>query len=581
MGGLLYKPAEKYPGTAVDRKLFRTLPYLLPCLVAMTLTTLNLFANVFFLKETLIKPKKNASVSQDSWAEVDQDREERNDEAAEFTTGSESCNLEVNPLLADAEIVENDTSPESSTNLSSANCRVHEMTSGSLSSGVFLSDDDEDFNSRGEEVFEMRPQNGGYTRLRSSASDSVAATHARCKQAGCCQLVKRYFSAYNVLRNPTIRSAVLSYVLLALIAVVNFEVIPLLLLNDHKHGGLCFNSSEIGMVMGAVGVFQLFIQLLAYPPLAKRLGYRRLFQSMVFLFSCSFAFFPWAASMFGSLDPVVRAYPETLEYQTTHSPATLAPPNINSSFLASSATGADVDSSGWHSNDLNSTIDFGDDSTSHHRLNISTETGRWVYTGRRGNMSNIAPRPGTDTCVVYRTSNQTQIASATSACGRSKTDADNETYSSAGTFSQVGCVPWWVWPTLGVMVSLCVQPLIMAFTSINILVNNSCGMEIRGRVNGISQQLAAVVRFLGPMIAIVFAATTDNNLPFPLNYHLTFLLTSSVGILAVFVNRRLPATIERGDSLTATGLEDDSPLESSSSSSLTVLDESNTEESQL
>ncbi|KAJ2311814.1 hypothetical protein IWW54_002439 [Coemansia sp. RSA 2705] len=54
VGGLLADPANQYPNVFGHIKLFRTFPYLLPCMVGSVTTMLGLVVGLFKLKETLV-----------------------------------------------------------------------------------------------------------------------------------------------------------------------------------------------------------------------------------------------------------------------------------------------------------------------------------------------------------------------------------------------------------------------------------------------------------------------------------------------------------------------------------------------
>ena len=547
VGGLLYNPAEKYPGSAVDVKLFRTLPYLLPCLVSASLSVINLIASVLFLKETLKKPGRATATStkEDDFVSgvVDQD----GIEALDVDSGGGDCNIEVNPMLPLMEQGKKEI--EESVSIPHSQGHAAQIPNGSAATSVFaMNEDEERLLPEQAGSFALRPRRDGHQIYQRLSETGVLPSAKKRNAFGCLGYVKRYFSAYRLLRDQKIRTAILSYVILALISIVHTETIPLLVINDHKHGGLCFNSSEIGIVYGAVGVVQLFTQLAIYPVTARRFGLRGVYRRGVCLFSVIFVLFPWTSTIFGSLDPTVLPYPgPPSENHTTDMPQ--VPRQLTNSTLSpitsiENLTFSDVWPWGTIPQAFNST-----EQPLAYETNISSPqftypptTRRWIYgSDSYDKPSPTAPQPLNDTCIIYRHENETG-SDEISACVRSSDD--NET-SSAGAFSQIGCIPWWVWPALSLIMAALSNTLIFAFTSIIIMVNNSCAADIRSRVNGISQQLAAIVRFLGPMIGIVFAASASSDLPFPLNYHLTFWLTSLLGVGAVIFSRRLPESIER------------------------------------
>lgn len=55
VGGLLSNPAEKYPTVFAEDGLFGHFPYLLPCLVSVSLSLVGISSGYFFLEETLKK----------------------------------------------------------------------------------------------------------------------------------------------------------------------------------------------------------------------------------------------------------------------------------------------------------------------------------------------------------------------------------------------------------------------------------------------------------------------------------------------------------------------------------------------
>ncbi|KAJ2157751.1 hypothetical protein GGF46_004284 [Coemansia sp. RSA 552] len=55
IGGIFVDPARQYPGLFGDSKIFRTFPYLLPCLIGCSVTVFGLIMSAFKLEETLVR----------------------------------------------------------------------------------------------------------------------------------------------------------------------------------------------------------------------------------------------------------------------------------------------------------------------------------------------------------------------------------------------------------------------------------------------------------------------------------------------------------------------------------------------
>ncbi|XP_019646034.1 PREDICTED: uncharacterized protein LOC109486607 [Branchiostoma belcheri] len=85
------------------------------------------------------------------------------------------------------------------------------------------------------------------------------------------------------------------------------------------------------------------------------------------------------------------------------------------------------------------------------------------------------------------------------------------------------------------------------------MIGNAGVQSNRGTVNGIAQTLAALSRLVGPAVsANLFAWTTDNGLPWPLDHHLSFYLVAVLCVLVAVLCASLPASsnLPRADSLT-------------------------------
>ncbi len=82
-----------------------------------------------------------------------------------------------------------------------------------------------------------------------------------------------------------------------------------------------------------------------------------------------------------------------------------------------------------------------------------------------------------------------------------------------------------LWPAFVGVVALAVCARIGAFTCIFVLLSNSCHKEVRASVNGVGQAASSFGRMLGPTFAgAVFSWSLNNGRPYPLNYHLLFII---------------------------------------------------------
>jgi len=104
------------------------------------------------------------------------------------------------------------------------------------------------------------------------------------------------------------------------------------------------------------------------------------------------------------------------------------------------------------------------------------------------------------------------------------------------------------WVVLGALVARngCLEMFqLSAFTSVFVLVNNSCLAKKRGTTNGIGQASAAVCRLVAPPIGGgLFAWSITHGTAWPLNYSLVWYTCSCVGLLASAAVRILPDSIE-------------------------------------
>ncbi|XP_078692929.1 uncharacterized protein LOC144922758 isoform X2 [Branchiostoma floridae x Branchiostoma belcheri] len=114
-------------------------------------------------------------------------------------------------------------------------------------------------------------------------------------------------------------------------------------------------------------------------------------------------------------------------------------------------------------------------------------------------------------------------------------------------------LPARVWGPLLSVALLIEQGISQTYLAVIVMIGNAGVQSNRGTVNGIAQTLAALSRLVGPAVsANLFAWTTDNGLPWPLDHHLSFYLVAVLCILVVVLCASLPASsnLPRADSLT-------------------------------
>jgi MFS family permease len=102
----------------------------------------------------------------------------------------------------------------------------------------------------------------------------------------------------------------------------------------------------------------------------------------------------------------------------------------------------------------------------------------------------------------------------------------------------------WIFVVLGL--SVIGTSAMWVFTSIFVLINNSCYSHERATVNGIGQTCASLGRFTGPYLgALTFAWSENNRLQWPFDYFFTWYLIGMISIGNSYLTKLLPRSIER------------------------------------
>lgn len=103
-----------------------------------------------------------------------------------------------------------------------------------------------------------------------------------------------------------------------------------------------------------------------------------------------------------------------------------------------------------------------------------------------------------------------------------------------------------VWTLLVAAMMVANVAAMWCFTSVFVLINNSCYKKERATVNGIGQSLAAVGRMTGPIAGgNLFAWSETNGMGWPLNFHFTFYMIALVTLAGSRLASLLPESISR------------------------------------
>ena len=475
------------------------LPYLLPLLVCVGFSGASLILSFFFLKETLVKGGKKSSSPLPRTSSPTQYQTENTEQ------------MELLPA----------SSNRSASNDVSIDIGDQDVHGDSLHS-------DHDRTRQIDWMCCFRQSSS----LKSKASSHPTTGATTCFSASFARFVNTLRDYSHLLSDPVIRTTCIAYTLLALTAAMHQQLIPLLLVVNFAHGGLCMNSAEIGIVLAVVGVFQLLVQLALYPPFSKKLGHRKLFQLGLIGFSVFLVLLPWTSAITGSQDPFPAAGETT--------PSAPFPQNLSNISLGEGSGNEFYPSPG-------AVLPI--DGERQNLTNITMETERagvlFVKTASNFNTKQAMPSSVSSTPSGVCSLRLNVSTNNTDECGRALSNGGR---SNTVNFALLSCLPWSVWLTVTVIIGGAFLTRTFSFTSMNILVGNSCAMEVRARVNGLGMALSSLGRIAGPIIVSnVFAATDtdDSSSTFVPEHHVSAWLTAFVAIVAVLVSLKLPASVEK------------------------------------
>jgi len=90
--------------------------------------------------------------------------------------------------------------------------------------------------------------------------------------------------------------------------------------------------------------------------------------------------------------------------------------------------------------------------------------------------------------------------------------------------------------------------IMLAFTSISLLLNDTVESDKRASMNGFSMAIGSLSKSIGPFLgAILLAWSINGNLPFPLDFHLMFVLISIIGVASAFIPLRSIRIIQQNN----------------------------------
>ncbi|KAL6072749.1 MFS domain-containing protein [Balamuthia mandrillaris] len=239
IGGLLSRPAQKYPLLFPEDSFLDHHPYVLPCFVSACVTLVGLVIGFFFLTETL--PSKQPGF---------QRLPEEGQEIKTFSVTTLSSDDENGEVLS-----ENDE---------------EKAIAGNNKNNIY---EDE----------EMMQAMDKKSKRDLAASVSSPGKKGMKMEAGIYSALRRYWQRIKkskmtrLLRNRAVVASSFLYAILGLVHVAYDELISLWAIESIETGGLDFNSSKVGLAITIGGIGLIVFNLFIYPYVDKRIGARRAF----------------------------------------------------------------------------------------------------------------------------------------------------------------------------------------------------------------------------------------------------------------------------------------------------------------
>mmetsp|Transcript_155826 Transcript_155826/g.283441 ORF Transcript_155826/g.283441 Transcript_155826/m.283441 type:complete len:565 (+) Transcript_155826:119-1813(+) len=108
-----------------------------------------------------------------------------------------------------------------------------------------------------------------------------------------------------LMEDPLLALVVLLYCVLSFVDFITHEVLPLWATASIANGGLAWDSSQVGSLIGVVAAATLVLQLLIYPPLVGCIGMLPLYRICILGVMLACFFTPWLPVVTGHAAPVI------------------------------------------------------------------------------------------------------------------------------------------------------------------------------------------------------------------------------------------------------------------------------------
>jgi MFS family permease len=111
----------------------------------------------------------------------------------------------------------------------------------------------------------------------------------------------------SLIKRPAVLVSVANYGMIGLLDVIAFALIPLVWSTSVEYGGLGMSPASIGLWMAGYGLMNGIFQFVAFPPLVRHFGPRRVFITSILCFFPVYILFPFQNSALrhssGSMNP--------------------------------------------------------------------------------------------------------------------------------------------------------------------------------------------------------------------------------------------------------------------------------------
>ncbi|XP_006819021.1 uncharacterized protein LOC102803972, partial [Saccoglossus kowalevskii] len=315
--------------------------------------------------------------------------------------------------------------------------------------------------------------------------------------------------------------------LLAFVAGVHAELIPLLLVTDYKHGGYDLDTSEISFMYSLMSVIEVIYQLAVYPSIVKNIGFKHTLKVGLVMFGVT-----------ASLIPTLNRIAGPISRPSTHNITILLPLNTASAEEITSLE----DNVQKRVEDLTLSSETETDLLHHsNTLHFMSTDNEQIVNSKitYGNslMNNTKPKySDLQLSAVPWTNVTDNLIKQCKLLSESRKDEHVSLWR----------IPVKVWAVLVVFITASTISRMTAFVSMNVLVGNACLAKDKGTVYGVAQSLTALVRSTAPAVGgNIFAWSEHNDLPWPFDYHLTFYLLSVILIFTCFVSCLLPTSVNK------------------------------------